>query len=206
MLFQISSWARDLQHLQKKKMARLDLLPDSKRRLFVGIDIGSTAFIVAYRMPGETWTRLVSTWAGYDGETDLNSGAVLPTALYYPPGKPVVWARFVLFEEQCDPDYESSRRVEIWKPATQPGNSFYKEISTVAHYLGFEVSQFAHDFKVCLLNGLFFDKPGAFFRNDIGTRFELKDIDLIFGKPTGWDEDSYRVFRIAAQSLGFRPR
>jgi len=166
--------------------------------LIVGADIGSTAFMVAFRQPGEHRTELVSDWPGHDPQSQENSSSTLPACLYYPPKpQPLPYWQRQLNVEKCSPDFNGDRVVEFWKAGLHPGTLLHSEVEAVANRVGVRVEQFAWDFTVLLLRTLFFD-PGAVFKNQSHKAL------MTFSKPSSWLPEWFDVFVEAAESLGFR--
>lgn len=182
-------------------MANLSKMAGASFQGVVGIDMGSSTFIVAAANTRQSskGIEFVTSWTG-----SRYSGASVPSAMYFPANGPTVWQRNV-DREEGKIDFEPLRLVKNWKSSGQLAkNPFLASLQASAEYLGVDVEAFPHIFVTLLLNKLFFDER-ALFKPDPGSSLDLSEISLVFAKPSGFDLRAFEPYQRAAIDLGFKP-
>ncbi|TGO67753.1 hypothetical protein BOTNAR_0036g00300 [Botryotinia narcissicola] len=80
------------------------------------------------------------------------------------------------------------------------------DIITKSQLLKLNIGQFPFQMVVHLLNRLFFDESALLKLTMRRASYNLGDVCLVFGKPSGWQRSTYKVFQDAAESLRFARR
>ncbi|TGO32220.1 hypothetical protein BHYA_0338g00020 [Botrytis hyacinthi] len=179
---------------------------DSDPEVFVGLDIGTYLAKASYRLRRNGTTHDIfigSTASPYECST---ASSTIPSGLYYLQDSDVpLWGGDVAGARYLNDD-DSDRLIQYWKNGLQPGSPFHMDMIAKSQLLKLKIDHFPFQMVVHLLNRLFFD-DSALLRSTIRkASCNLGDVCLIFGKPSGWQMSTYKVFQDAAESLGFTRR